>query len=101
MPLATQLPMTVEQAFDAAEKNNPQVTAAQFSAQAATARVASARAGYMPTVSARASLGYDAGELNGSGNQFKDYDRSVSGGLTASIPLFTGGLTTSQVRAAS
>jgi len=99
--LAAQLPMTVEQAFDAAEKNNPQVTAAQYSAQAATARVSSARAGYMPTVSARASLGYDAGELNGRGNQFKDYDRSVSGGLTASIPLFTGGLTTSQVRAAS
>jgi outer membrane protein len=99
--LSTLLPATVEQAFDGAEKNNPQVLSAQYDERAAAARVASARAGYRPTVSARASLGYDAGETNGAGSQFKDYDRSITGGVTASIPLFTGGLTTSQVRAAA
>jgi outer membrane protein len=95
------LPATVEQAFDGAQTNNPQVLAAQFNERAAAARVSSARAGYRPTVSARASLGYDAGKSNGTGSQFKDYDRSLNGGVTASIPLFTGGLTTSQVRAAT
>lgn len=99
--LAGLLPATVELAFEAAENNNPQVLAARFSESAAAARVASARAGYRPTVSARASLGYSAGESNGVGDQFGDYDRSLSGGITASIPLFTGGLTSSQVRAAS
>ena len=99
--LASLLPATVEQAFDAAENNNPQVLAARYSESAAAARVASARAGYRPTVSARASLGYDAGKSNGVGDQFGDYDRSVTGAVTASIPLFTGGLTTSQVRAAA
>ena len=99
--LSTLLPATVEQAFDGAQTNNPQVLAAQYNERAAAARVSSARAGYRPTVSARASLGYDAGKSNGAGNQFKDYDRSINGGVTASIPLFTGGLTTSQVRAAT
>ncbi len=99
--LASLLPATVEQAFDAAENNNPQVLAARYGESAAAARVASARAGYRPTVSARASLGYDAGKSNGVGDQFGDYDRSVTGAVTASIPLFTGGLTTSQVRAAA
>jgi outer membrane protein len=32
--------------------------------------------------------------------QFGDYDRALSGSITASVPLFTGGLTSSQVRAA-
>lgn len=98
--LASLLPATVELAFDAAENGNPQVQAARFSERAATARVASARASRRPTISARASLGYDASEANGVGDQFKDYDRAVTGAITATVPLFTGGLTSSQIRAA-
>lgn len=98
--LAALLPATVEQAFDAAENDNPQVQAARFTERAAAARVASARATRRPTISARATLGYDAGEVNGAGEQFADYDRSVTGAVTASVPLFTGGLTSSQIRAA-
>lgn len=99
--LAALLPPTVEQAFDAAENNNPQVAAARFNERAAAARVASARASRRPTVSARATLGYDAGEVSGRGDQFGDYDRQVTGAVSASIPLFTGGLISSQVRAAT
>ncbi|MDI1364024.1 MAG: TolC family outer membrane protein, partial [bacterium] len=98
--LAALLPATVDQAFDAAENNNPQVVAARFNERAAAARVASARATGRPTVSARASLGYTASEINGRGNQFADYNQSVNGAVSASVPLFTGGLTASQVRAA-
>jgi len=98
--LAALLPPTVEQAFEAAENNNPQVAAARFNERAAAARLAAVRASRRPTVSARASLGYDASEVNGAGDQFADYDRQLTGAVTASIPLFTGGLTSSQVRAA-
>jgi outer membrane protein len=98
--MASLLPATVEQAFDAAENNNPAVQAARFNESAAAARVASARATRRPTVSARATLGYSAGEVNGVGEQFKDYDQAVTGAVTASVPLFTGGLTSSQIRAA-
>jgi outer membrane protein len=99
--LAGLLPVSVDQAFEAAQTTNPGVTSAKFNEEAAAARVAVAKAGYRPTVSARASLGYAADKRSGVGSQFDDYDRTLSGAITASIPLFTGGLTTSQVRAAS
>jgi outer membrane protein len=99
--LATLLPASVDQAFEAAQSANPGVTSARYSEEAAAARVAVAKAGYRPTVSARASLGYAADKRSGVGSQFDDYDRTVSGAITASIPIFTGGLTTSQVRAAT
>ena len=98
--LAALLPTSVEQAFDLVDRNNPQIQAARYTEQAAAARVASAKATYRPTVSARAGLGWEASEVNSAGRQYGDYDRSVSGSVTASIPLFTGGLIGSQVRAA-
>jgi len=98
--LAALLPTSVEQAFDLVDQNNPQIQAARYAEQAAAARVASAKATYRPTVSARAGLGWDASEINSAGRQYGDYDRSLTGSVTASIPLFTGGLTGSQVRAA-
>lgn len=98
--LAGLLPAGVEQAFDLVDQNNPSIQAARYAEQAAAARVAEARAARRPIVSARAGLGWDSeGRVNGSGSQFADYDRSVSGSITASVPIFTGGLTNSQVRA--
>ena len=98
--LAALLPTSVEQAFDLVDQNNPQIQAARYAEQAAAARVASAKATYRPVVSARAGLGWDASEINSAGRQYGDYDRALTGSLTASVPLFTGGLTGSQVRAA-
>ena len=98
--LAALLPTSVEQAFDLVDQNNPQIQAARYAEQAAAARVAAAKATYRPVVSARAGLGWDASEINSAGRQYGDYDRALSGSVTASIPLFTGGLTGSQVRAA-
>lgn len=99
--LAALLPATVEQAFDLVDQNNPQVQAARYAERAAAARVAAAKAQTRPTVGARAGLDYDASRSNGSGADFGDYNRGVSASLTASIPIFTGGLTSSQVRAAT
>ncbi|WP_426011612.1 TolC family outer membrane protein [Caulobacter sp. DWR2-3-1b2] len=99
--LAALLPTSVEQAFDSIDQFNPQVQAARYAEQAAAARVAVARSAYRPTVSARAGLGWDAQNLNGAGSQFGDYGRALTGSITASVPLFTGGLNGSQVRAAT
>jgi outer membrane protein len=98
--LAALLPSSVEQAFDLVDKNNPQIQAARYAEQAAAARVAVAKAAYRPTVGARAGFDTDATRTNGTGRDFGDYNRGYTASLTASVPLFTGGLTSSQVRAA-
>jgi outer membrane protein len=98
--LAALLPSSVEQAFDLVDKNNPQIQAARYAEQAAAARVAVAKAAYRPTVGARAGLDTDATRTNGTGRDFGDYNRGYTASVTASIPLFTGGLISSQVRAA-
>ncbi len=66
----------------------------------AAARVAVAKASYRPTVGARAGFDTDATRTNGTGRDFGDYNRGYTASVTASIPLFTGGLISSQVRAA-
>jgi len=99
--LAGLLPGTVDEAFTRAEANNPQVMASGYAERAARARVAAARAQRRPTVGLRGDLGYTGAETNGQGNQFGDYDRAVTGSVVATWPLFTGGLTSSEVRQAS
>ncbi len=93
--LAFLLPVNADDAFSIAEKNSPQLRAQQFAEQASRARVAGARAERMPSVSLRGSLGYvgsaqpiDAGR----------YSRDVQGTAVFTVPLFTGGLTSSRIR---
>ena len=95
------LPKTVDEAFTAAEQTNPQILAAEYTEQASRARVAAARAQRRPTIAASGSIGWDASDasVGGTGGQFEDYEQSVSGGVTLRVPIFTGGLTNSQVRA--
>jgi outer membrane protein len=95
------LPASIEQAFDLVDQNNPSIQSARYAEQAAAARVAAAKAVSRPTVAARAGLGWEAErEVNGVGSQFGDYDRNLTGSITASVPIFAGGLNRSQVRAA-
>ena len=104
--LETLLPTAVENAFDAAEQNNSQILGAQYAERASAARVATARSSRLPTVTATGSVGYDASTSPSfsppiaAGGAFDDYSRSVSGRVGVSVPLFTGGLISSQVRAA-
>lgn len=90
------LPASVDQAFEVAEANNPQIRAAEYAAQASKARVAGAKSEHMPSVSIAGSLGY-----SGPARPFEssEYDRAVVGQAIVSVPLFAGGLTTSRVRA--
>ncbi len=96
--LAYLLPTDPDEAFKVAEQFNPQLRAQQFSEQASRARISGARAERMPTVSANLAV-----QHNGLIDPFDPRDnfgRSVSATVTATVPLFTGGLTNSRVRAA-
>ncbi|MDQ0463882.1 outer membrane protein [Caulobacter ginsengisoli] len=91
------LPTTIEAAFDAAEKYNPQILAADYTEQASRARVAQAKAATRPTVALRGSVGWSDSE-SGNNPPFDDFDRASSASIVTTIPLFTGGLTSSQIR---
>lgn len=93
--LAYLLPGNVDDAFTVAEQNSPLLRAQQFTEQASRARVAGARAERMPSVSLAAQLGYSgtADPVNAD-----LWGRNVIGRATVTVPIFTGGLTSSRVR---
>jgi outer membrane protein len=93
--LAYLLPTNPDEAFSVAEKYSPLLRAQQYAEQASRARVAGARAERMPTVSLRATYGftgrvepYDSGK----------WSQNITGAAVVSVPLFTGGLTSSRIR---
>ncbi len=92
--LADLLPPTVEQAFTAAEQNNPQILAAEYAEQASRARVSQARAAMRPTVSFQGNF------TEQTGAQFANNGQTLITTFQATMPIFTGGLTSSQIRAA-
>jgi outer membrane protein len=91
------LPATVDQAFDLAEDQSPELRQAKFIELGSRERVAQARTAYRPTVSLSAVLGYA-----GPAQPFdpRNVERSVTGEAVITQPLFTSGLIGSQVRAA-
>ena len=98
--LARFLPATVDLAFAAAERDNPQIRQSDYAEQASAARVAAAKAQTRPSVALQASLGYAGGSL-GVASPFANYSHDLSATAVATFPLFTGGLTSSQIRQAA
>lgn len=102
-----QLPASVDAAFDAAERANPQLRQANLVEQASAARLAEAKASTRPTVSLSGQAGYaqsqQIGLSNGLGSTLGalEAERGVSITANASLPLFTGGLYSSQIRQAA
>jgi outer membrane protein len=98
------LPASVDEAFAAANKENPGVIAADYAEQAAAARVAEAKAANHPTVSLRASYGYDGYLRDQSaiipGQVPGIYTPSISASAVVTQPLFTGGYNGSRIRQA-
>jgi outer membrane protein len=93
--LAYMLPGNPDDAFNIAEKFSPVLRAQVFAEQASRARVAQARAERMPDLSLRATYGYsglihpfDTGK----------YSTEIVGTAVITVPLFTGGLTSSRIR---
>jgi len=93
--LAYLLPGNVDDAFTVAEQNSPLLRAQQFTEQASRARVAGARAERMPTLSVQGRLNY-SGPADPLDTDL--YSRGVTAAAVISVPLFTGGLTSSRVR---
>jgi outer membrane protein len=97
--LAYLLPGNVDDAFMVAEKYSPQLRAQIFAEQASRARVAGARAERMPRLDLQGQLLQqgNTGPTHLVGDLFS---REETIGAVVTLPLFTGGLTTSRIRQA-
>jgi outer membrane protein/S-layer protein transport system outer membrane protein len=95
-PEINDIPATVDQAFDAAEANNPQLQGAKYSEQRSRARIAEARAAALPSVNAQLSyqhtpfLPYDP--------KSQGYNYAALAQITVSQAIFAGGQIASLVR---
>ena len=90
----TGLPASVDDAFRAAEADNPNLRRAQITEQASRYRVSQVRAQRNPTVSLTSTLGY-SGAVDPLG-----FGRALTVAGVVTQPLFTGGAISSQIRAA-
>jgi len=90
------LPDTPDQAFDAAEANNPQLQSARYAEERSRAAIAEARAARLPNVTGR----FDMQRTPYAPYLAMPYDNVRSVSVTVSQPLFSGGLLNSQVRQA-
>lgn len=81
--------------------NNPGLKAGEFQLQSADTDIQTARAGHLPTLSLGANYS-DSKTISGteSGIGGSDGSRGGSLGLTLSVPIFSGGFTSSRVRQA-
>jgi outer membrane protein len=91
------LPATVDQAFDAAEAENPTLKKAVITEQSSRAKLVEAKAANRPTIALQGTLGY-SGEIAPLATQ--DFDRAITAMATITQPIFTGGLNASNIRAA-
>lgn len=86
-------PKTLEEAIAASEQNNPDIITYRLNTEALAENIKSARADFMPSVSANAS--WTSNSNTGTTNS-----DVTSVGLTASIPLFKGGENVSKYKEA-
>lgn len=96
-PISQLMPADIALAFEAAENNNPQIRQAQYTQQGSNARLAAAKAERMPNLGLNGDFGYGGTADPWAG---EDAARSIVVGATLTVPLFTGGLTSSRIRAA-
>jgi outer membrane protein len=93
------LPADIDAAFDALEANSPTLRRSILVEEASRARVAQVRAGRMPTVSLSGTYGTV-------GNWSPTFDplaspKNITAQVNVSVPLVTGGVLSSQIRAAT
>lgn len=96
LPALPPAPADFDTALDIGLADNPELLASVWSLAAAEAAVAAARSDYLPSAGLNASYG-----ASGTAQPFGLDDRqSLQVGVSASVPLFTGGLNRSRVAAA-
>jgi outer membrane protein len=76
------------------------VREADYTEQSSAAKVAAAKAQTRPTLAIQATLGYYGGAF-GLALPFANYSHDVTASAIATFPLFTGGMTSSQIRQAA
>ena len=91
------LPSNVDDAFDLAEANSPEIRQARFAEQASRDQASQAKAAFRPTVSLSMLFGY-TGEVTPFDP--RRVERTATGEIVISQPLFASGLLASQARAA-
>lgn len=91
------LPTTIDEAFTAAQANNPSLIQAEETERAASARISQAKAQYRPSIELTTSYGYSGPVVPFSS---KTQDSAFSVGAQVTVPLFTGGIAESNVRKA-
>jgi len=94
--LAYLMPATADDAFGIAEKFSPVLRAQVLAEEASRARVAAAKAERMPSLSLRAQYGFTGPAAPLDSGLFS---REITGEAVVTLPLFTGGLTSSNIRA--
>lgn len=104
------LPETFNAAAETASDNNPAIIAARFAEAGARANVRAARSAFRPSINATASaqLAGDRGDFSqgragdpfASAGDVDEDTETLAAGLTATIPLFTGGANGARVRQA-
>lgn len=107
-PLTPHLPASLDKALDLAELNSPQIRQASFAERASAAKLAEAKAQNRPTLGLQATLGYSGGTFSngytgvgGLGTPFTNFSHDVQAAAVVNVPLFTGGMNSSQIRQAA
>ena len=94
------LPVSLDKALATAEYNSPVLLQSMLAERASASRAAAARAQARPTISIEANVGYYGGHF-GLASPFANYNRDVSALAVVTVPIFSGGLISSQVRQAN
>ncbi|WP_082765810.1 MULTISPECIES: TolC family outer membrane protein [unclassified Phenylobacterium] len=91
------LPVTIAQAYDTAEQQSPRIGGAELVERGSRARIAFAKAQRRPTVSLRTGYGY-SGQID----PFvaDRLARNLSASVVTTLPLYSGGILSSQVEQA-
>jgi outer membrane protein len=91
------LPTTIDEAYAAAQANNPSLIQAEETEKAASARISQAKAQYRPTIGLSTTWG-DTGPIVPFSP--KSEQREFTVGAQITVPMFTGGIAQSNVRKA-
>jgi outer membrane protein len=98
IPLVPPTPNSIEEWTDTALTQNRQLSAAQYAAEIARQEIRRTQAGHLPTVDVVAARNFDS---QGAGSRFGSSKLTTdSVGLQLTLPIFEGGLVTSQTRQA-
>lgn len=95
-PELVSLPSTIDQAFDSAENNNPQLLGAKYTEQSSRAKISEARAQGRPSISAQFNI-QNTPYLPYTKTPYNDASSAV---VTLSQPIFASGQISSGIRQA-